>query len=130
MNRASGPRYFELDENLHTALVNRAGQEHRPAEDIHANLGAAGLAQLQTSDRLKERWDTLTQREKEVTPLTCLGYTNRQMAGRLGVSPETVKGYVKKALVKYQLHSKDEMGKLLAQWDFSEWGHVAKDLGI
>ena len=79
MKRASGSRYFELDENLRTALVNRADRESRPAGDIQGELLAAGLEQLQTSDALKARWETLSPREQEVTALTWLGYTNRQI---------------------------------------------------
>jgi DNA-binding CsgD family transcriptional regulator len=124
--RAGGRRYFELDENLHSALVDRADREQRPAEEIQNELLTAGLAHLQTSDGLKERWGTLSQREQEVTAFTCLGYTNRQMAARMGVSPDTVKGYVRQALVKFHLHSKDELRMLLAQWDFSEWGPPAQ----
>jgi len=126
MKRGSGLRYFELDESLHTALVDLADKEQRPAEEIQAELLTAGLAHLQTSDGLKERWGTLSQREQEVTAFTCLGYTNRQMAARMGVSPDTVKGYVRQALVKFHLHSKDELRMLLAQWDFGEWGPPAQ----
>ena len=61
MKRAPGPRYFKLDEDLHTALVDRADRESRPAGDIQEELVAAGLAQLQTSDELKARWETLSQ---------------------------------------------------------------------
>ena len=126
MRRTTGPRYYELDENLRTALADRADQESRPAEDIQGELLAAGLAQLQTSDELKARWETLSQRERDVTALTWLGYTNRQMAARMKVSPDTVKGYVRQALVKFNVHSKDELRMLLALWDFSEWGPRAQ----
>jgi DNA-binding NarL/FixJ family response regulator len=51
---------------------------------------------------------------------TCLGYTNRQKAARMCVSPATVKGYVRQALIKWHAHGKEELRMLLAQWDFSE----------
>ena len=123
---AGGRRYFALDEKLQTALVDLADREGRPAEEIQVELLTAGLAHLQTSERLKECWGTLSQREQEVTAYTCLGYTNRQMAARMGVSPDTVKGYVRQALVKFDLHSKDELRMLLGNWDFSEWGPPAQ----
>ena len=123
---APGRRTFELDETLRTALVERAGQEQRPAGQIQAELLAAGLAGLQSSDGLKHRWETLSWREQQVTALTCLGYTNRQMAARLGVSPDTIKGYVRQALVKWNAHGKDELRLLLAQWDFSDWSPPAQ----
>jgi len=126
MKRLPGPRYFELDEELHTALIDRAGRENRPAEDIQSEFVAAGLAQLQTSDELKSRWETLSRRERDVTALTCLKYTNRQMAAMMKVSPDTVKGYIRQTLVKFNVHSKDELRMILELWDFSEWGPCAQ----
>ena len=62
-----------------------------------------------------------------MTAFTCLGYTNRQIASKLPVSPDTVKGYVRQVLVKFNVHSKDELRMQLAQWDFSRWGVQAQD---
>ena len=119
-------RYYELDDSLHTALAERADREQLPVEQVQAELLAAGLAHLQSSDGLKHCWETLSRREQEVTALTCLGCTNRQMAARLQVSPSTVKGYVRQALVKWHAHGKDELRVLLAGWDFSEWAPPAQ----
>ena len=130
-NRLLGPlrtrrtprwRYFALEESLHTALEQRADREQRPAEEIQAELVAAGLAHLQTVDWLKKCWGSLSPREQEVTALTCLQYTNRQMAGRLHISVETVKTHMSNILVKFCLHSKAELRQALSGWNFSEWG--------
>jgi len=115
-------RYFELDTSLQAALKERADREQRPLQQFQAELLAAGLANLQTSDELKRCWKRLSGREQEVTALACLGYTNRQMAARMGVSPDTVKGYMRQAQVKFHAHGKDQLRLLLAQWDFSAWG--------
>ena len=126
MQPGSPRSYFELDEPLHTALVEWADREQLPLEQIQAELLAAGLANLQSSDGLKQCWEKLSRREQEVTALTCLGYTNRQMAARLHVAPATIKGYVHQALVKWHAHGKDELRVLLAGWDFSKWGPPAQ----
>jgi DNA-binding CsgD family transcriptional regulator len=115
-------RHFELDALLQAALKERADREQRPLQQFQADLLAAGLANLQTSDELKRCWKRLSGREQEVTALTCLGYTNRQMAARLGVSPGTIQGYMRQALVKFHAHSKGQLRLLLTQWDFSAWG--------
>ena len=115
-------RYFELEESLDTALEQRADQEQRPVEELQAELVAAGLAHLQTTDRLKECWERLSRREQEMTALTCLGYTNRQMAGYLHISLETVKTHMTNTLAKFNMHSKADMREALSNWDFSEWG--------
>jgi DNA-binding CsgD family transcriptional regulator len=113
---------FELDQELVSAVVNLAEQEQRPAPEVAAELVKTGLAQWHTRGALYQRWRALTPREQEVTALACLGYTNRQMAGRMGISPETVKTHLCNALVKFDMHGKAEIRKALETWDFSEWG--------
>jgi DNA-binding CsgD family transcriptional regulator len=115
--RGSGLQRYELTGRLQTVLLVRANREPRPVE--------ATKEQLEAADKLKQLWDSLTDREKEITALTCQGYTNRQIAARLRIAVNTVKGYVKQALVKYQLHSKAELRKLLEEWDFSDWAPPA-----
>jgi len=127
MMRGSGLRQFELNERLQTALVDRADREQRPVEDIQEELLAAGLNQLETSDGLRQRWNALSPRERDVTAYTCLGYTNRRMAILMCVSPYTIKGYVRDALVRWHVHSKSELRILLALWNFSSWGPKAQD---
>ncbi|MBN2385618.1 MAG: LuxR family transcriptional regulator [Anaerolineales bacterium] len=117
---------YSLDGNLHTVLVQLAEREQRLPEEVHADLLADALAQRGDHERLWWLWESLSPREQDVTALTCLGYTNRQMAARLHVSPDTVKGYVRQALVRYNLHGKNELRLLLADWDFSAWGPPAQ----
>jgi DNA-binding CsgD family transcriptional regulator len=119
--RAKGRRYFELDESLHTELMALAEREQRPAQQVQAELLATALAQRQTHGELYKRWQSLSPREQDVSALTCRGYTNRQMAARLGVAEETVKTHVRNALVKFNLHGKSELRMALGEWDFSEW---------
>ena len=115
-------RYFALEDSLHKALEQRADQEQRSPEEIQAELVAAGLAHLQTTDWLVECWGHLSPREQEVTALTCLRYTNRQIANRMHISVETVKTHVSNILVKFGLHGKADLREALSGWNFSEWG--------
>jgi DNA-binding NarL/FixJ family response regulator len=119
------PRRFELDEPLHAALVEQAGRDQRPLDQVGAELLIEGLEHLQSTEGLKQRWETLSQREQEVTALTCLGYTNRQMAAHLRIAPSTVKGYVSKALTKWNVHGKEELRLMLEYWDFEDWAPKA-----
>jgi DNA-binding CsgD family transcriptional regulator len=122
LKRTPRSKIFELDENLRSALVDIALYEQRPAREIQADLLAVGLFQRRTHTELWHHWHSLTLREQDVAALTCLGYTNRQIAARLELAPNTVKGYVRQVLVKFSLHSKAELHMLLAGWDFSQWG--------
>ena len=54
-------------------------------------LMAATMAQRQTHGEKWRGWQSLSPCEQDVTALTCRGYANRQMAARLGISPEMVK---------------------------------------
>jgi len=117
----AGRHIFSLDDNLHTALVKLADQEQRSVEEVQADLLAAAMAQRQTHGEMWKRWQSLSPREQDVSALACLGYTNRQIAARLGISDETVKTHVHNAMMKYSLHGKSELRMALEGWDFSEW---------
>lgn len=72
-------------------------------------------------DERSKRWESLSPREQDVTALTCLRYTNPQIAARLGLSVGTVKSYLEKALSKLGLQNKADLRVYFAGWDFSEF---------
>ncbi len=127
VQRKKGRRYFELDEALHTALMNLADLEGRPAAEVQADLLADALVRRQTHDELWQRWQKLSPREQDVSAFTCLGYTNRQIAEKLGISEDTVKWNVRRVLVKFDIRSKSVLQMRLGGWDFSKWGPEAQD---
>jgi len=112
---------YTLDEPLPRLLTDLAVQENRTTEEVQADVLAAGLTQVQKSKELMRLWDTLSRREQDVTAWACLGYTNRQIAARLGISPETVKTYLQNVMYKFGLHGKTELRVVFADLDFSEW---------
>ena len=112
---------YQLDDQLHTIITELAQQEQRPEAEIHAGLLATALAQRNTSQELWSRWQSLSPREQHVAALTCLGYTNGEIAVRLGVSIPTVKTHIRNILSKFQLHAKNELRMALQDWDFREW---------
>jgi DNA-binding CsgD family transcriptional regulator len=123
LRHESEPRYYELDESLQVMLEGIAEQEQRSPEEVASHLLREGLERRQTEDDLWQRWQSLSRREQEVAALACLGYTNKQIALRLGVSAETVKTHLHHALTKFNLRTRTELGLLLADWDFSAWDH-------
>jgi DNA-binding CsgD family transcriptional regulator len=114
--------YFALEESLHTATELRAVQQQRRQEDVQAELVSAALAQLEADDWMQECWGRLSPREKDITALTCLKYTNRQIAERMQLSPNTIKSYLVRVLFKFHVHSKAELRQALTNWSFSDWG--------
>ena len=121
--REAGPRYYELDETLEVMLDDLAQQEQRSPEEVASRLLREGLQRRQAESDLWQRWHSLSVREQEVAAFACLGYTNKQIALRLGVSTETVKTHLHNALTKFNLRARAELRLLLADWDFSAWEH-------
>lgn len=110
---------FDLDEYVFEALrLGASGflvKDTRPADLVQAvRVVAQGDALLSPSvtRRLVERFathakeppgakfDTLTEREREVVGLVAEGLSNQQIAERLVVSPWTAKTHVSRAMVK------------------------------
>lgn len=119
--RDSHPDRYQQVATFRNLITELAQEEHRPEEEIHAGLLAAALAQQQSTRDLWGRWHSLSPREQGVTALICLGYTNNEIAARLGISHTTIKTHVRNILIKYQLHSKTELRIALEDWDFREW---------
>ena len=119
--RAKGKRSFELNTDLHDAVLERAGIERREAGDLVSELVSTGLKRIENEDWLSLNWERLSRREQQITALTCLGYTNKQIASRLGIMEDTVKTHVKNVLVKFNLHRKTELEKAFRDWNFSKW---------
>jgi DNA-binding CsgD family transcriptional regulator len=116
-----GPHTYELNESLQVTLATLAKHEGRPEHELIPDILAAGLTQYRSIDELWPKWETLSPREQDVAALTCLGYTNRQIAARLSLSPETIKTHVRNVLFKFGVNSKAELRHILANWDFSGW---------
>lgn len=56
-----------------------------------------------------EKWDSLTQRQKQVAGLAARGSSNSEIAIRLGVKPNTVDAHLKKIYSALDVHSRAEL---------------------
>jgi DNA-binding CsgD family transcriptional regulator len=112
---------YELELPLAQALRDLAARDRLPADDLVADLLADALARRESADLYLAHWQELSQREREVAALTCLNYTNRQIAARLHIAPDTVKTHVRNVLFKFGMPSKAALRQQLADWDFSAW---------
>jgi DNA-binding CsgD family transcriptional regulator len=117
----SSERKYELDENLRVWLEEIAYQERRPVEEIAADLLQEAVDQRQNAAIHLQRWQELSPRQQDIAALTCLGYTNQQIAIRLHLSPETIKTHLRGILKKFGVKKKFELRQLLADLDFSAW---------
>ena len=114
-------RLFHFDDELVQSLQELAEREQRSEDEVAADLLTTALAQRDAAEARIEVWRGLSIREQQVVALTCLGYTNRQIAARLGISPETVKSHVRSSQRKLGVSTKAELRHALADWDFSKW---------
>jgi len=98
-----------------------ASRERRPAEQVAAELLSEALSRRQRAEANLRRWQMLSPREQQVAALICQNYTNRQIAARLSISPETVKSHIRHLLPKLDASSKVGLRHCLEDWDFSTW---------
>ena len=121
IQRFLGLQVIHLDQPTLNELQNLAEQENRPKEAVAADLLAFALVQRGAAETKLRRWQELSPREREVTALLCLYYTNSQIARRLSISTPTVKTHVRNILRKFSLSRRSDLRLMLAEWDFSAW---------
>jgi DNA-binding CsgD family transcriptional regulator len=121
LRQAPSSHPLELSRGLQTSLSTLARHAGQPEDELAEAVFASGLDAYYAQGLFWNAWENLTPRERDITALTCLGYTNRQMASRLDISVETVKTHVANTLRKFDLHSKADLRVSLAGWDFSAW---------
>ena len=116
-------RQYQMEEQVQALIGDLARQEQLTEWDVTTGLLASALADRQVSQEMVQHWQSLSRRQQQVAALTCLGYTNRQIAARLGLAPSTIKTHIKSIMYKFNLRSKMELVLALRAWDFSEWDH-------
>ncbi len=104
---------------LHLRRVARARQ--RSPQSLASDLITHGLEREVLRARTEQALAELTPRQREVTWLAARGHTNRQIAGALVISEETVKTHVHNALAKLGLRKKSDLRLLLLDLGLRWW---------
>jgi RNA polymerase sigma factor (sigma-70 family) len=120
-SRPNGRLVFEVDEELSTQLRLAARASEQAPETLAAKLLERGLEQEAQRAQVQNTLKSLSPREQEVTWLTARGYTNRQIADSLVLSPETVKTHVRHILEKLGVRSKADLRLLLLDLGIRWW---------
>lgn len=110
-----------LDHQLLIDIKKLAAEANQTAEETTCQLLNDALRERHAADAWLQVWGGLTPREKQAAALTCLGYTNKQIAEEMIISENTVKTYIKNVLARFEVNSKVELRDLLSAWDFAEW---------
>jgi DNA-binding CsgD family transcriptional regulator len=112
---------IRLDPHLLSSLERLAEQEQRPVEAVIEELLYFALDEHNASAEKLAIWQQLTRREQETAAFACLGCTNQEIAGRMVISTNTVKSHIRSVLAKFNVNSKADLRKALADWDFTAW---------
>ena len=112
---------LQFDQDLYDHLSALAEQERRSEEEIANDLLCYALSRRGLDKENLQRWRRLSPREQQVTALMCLGYSNKEIAVRLIVAAETIKSHLRNIRLKFDVPSKAELRRSLANWDFSAW---------
>lgn len=119
--RPSYPRVFRLDEDSSSSLRRISEREQRPETELAAELLSAAIDQRLKAEENLSLWQGLTEREQQVIALSCLGYSNVDIARRLFLSKETVKSHIQNGVKRYGLRTKAQLLHSLHDFDFSAW---------
>ena len=111
----------EVSAELSTRLRRAARARARPPEMLVNDILERGLEQETLRVHAEHALASLTPREQEVTWLAARGQTNRQIAGTLVISSETVKSHIHNVLVKFGLRSKSDLRLLLLDLGIRWW---------
>jgi DNA-binding CsgD family transcriptional regulator/tetratricopeptide (TPR) repeat protein len=79
------------------------------AARVRSHLRALGLRRVSGRRRAAEGWESLTDAERQIVGLVANGMTNREIAGRLVVSPRTVETHLRHIYEKLALNSRVEL---------------------
>ena len=115
-----GHRIYQVTESLQVMISSVAQREGLPEDEFVADLVAAGLVQHLGIADFAPKWKSLSKREKQVARLVRRGMTNRQIAGELSLSTETINTHVQNIMRKFGLNDKSELRHILALINFAD----------
>jgi len=88
----AGAAGYLLKSSLRTELIDAIHDVHRGQRHVHRDV--AGEIAMHVAD------EPLSEREIAILRLVSVGHANKQIAARLGLSEETVKGHLKSIFAK------------------------------
>lgn len=114
-------KIYYLDDELVKSLQMLADQELRNEDELAADLINDAFSRRAAVQDLLSRWYNLTAREQQVAWMLCNNYTSGEIAAELVISSNTVKSHIHKILLKFNVHSRNELRLLLADFDFERY---------
>jgi len=111
-------KYFHTLDTL--TLVYRTDQniQETTSNDKHSNVPNGRRSSDRVDLDLYDRWLSLSEREQDVTFLTCQGDKDQKIAFKMGVSVRTVRSYLENVYRKMNVNSKVDLRLLFVNFDF------------
>jgi DNA-binding CsgD family transcriptional regulator len=107
-------------------LFKQAGAT-RDAARVRARLRALGIRRrLTASERPATGWASMTKSELAVAQLVADGFTNREIAERLFVSPHTVNTHLRHVFAKLRVNSRVDLTRLATERDSERAAGMAR----
>jgi two-component system, NarL family, response regulator NreC len=105
---ADGAFGYVLKRAADTELITVIREAARGEIHLRASVAAAftGQGKAEVDGGRGDRWDQLSDRERDVLRLVALGHTSVEIADRLGLSPKTVETYRARGMTKLDLPSR------------------------
>jgi len=123
-SRKRAPSTIELpaEEDILVMLEEMVDGEDYSAEELGGMiLRLAVIEHYRTKNKNLRRWEELTDRQKEVAAMVCLGATNAEIAQELEISLTTVKTHMREVLRKFDVRGRYQLRYMLRRWDFSNY---------
>jgi DNA-binding CsgD family transcriptional regulator len=106
--------------DLYAIVVRQARRLALDPDELAARLLRESLERRQQAESLEGRWKRLTPRERQVAWLAGRGLSNYQIAGRLCLSPDTVKNHLRHAKHRLDLPTIAQLRDALGGVDWEE----------
>lgn len=113
------PLRVDVDDETRLAIEKVAVQNGQSLEAVAAEWLASQAIEYKKARETKEKWELLSEREKTVAALSCLGYSDQEIATELTIGFGTARTHLYNAIYKFGIKQKGELHFLLRHWDFS-----------
>jgi DNA-binding NarL/FixJ family response regulator len=95
--------------STHTDLVRAIRVVHQGQRFLHPTAATAVVEELLGAGRDLQQLELLSDRERQVLQYTAMGYSSRETATRLNISPKTVETYRARLMNKLDLSGRSEL---------------------
>jgi len=118
--RASQLHMIPVDADVWDMLKELAPDQKVNPEELGKQLLRKTVTEhYHANSKYVQKWEQLSERQKDVAALACLKYSNAEIALKLNVSITTVKGHFSEVLRKFEVRGRYQLRYVLRRWDFS-----------